>query len=114
MKLSELQFVFSRNIARLIDYIYASDYTCTVGEFYRTPEQAEIYAKNGKGIRDSQHCKKLAADLNIFSLEGKYLTESEDYQQFGKYWKSLNVRNRWGGDFSTRSDGNHFEMYDRE
>lgn len=80
-----------------------------LAEVYRTPEQAEIYARQGKGIRDSMHCKKLAADILLFSFSGTYLTDCKEYEQFGRYWESLNLLNAWGGDFP-RQDGVHFEM----
>ena len=112
MKLNELQFVFAKNVAKLINHIFENGYYCSLGECYRTKEQAEIYAKEAKGIIDSQHCKKLAIDLSLFSPDGQFLIRSEDYEWLGKYWKILNSRNRWGGDFSNITDGNHFEMYD--
>lgn len=112
MKLIEQQFIFSRNINKLMEHIFVSGFYCTVGEFFRTPEQAMIYAHKGNGIINSLHCKRLAADLNIFSPNGTYLTNSEDYASFGKYWKSLHPSNRWGGDFKNLPDGNHFSMTD--
>ena len=109
MKLTEVQFLFSKNVAKLINHIFEEGYHCSLGETYRSKEQAEIYAKQGKGIINSQHCKRLAIDINLFSPEGEYLTKSEDYQKFGIYWEKLNSLNRWGGNFHNK-DGNHFEM----
>jgi len=106
-KLSESQFVFAKNVAKLINYIFECDYYCTLGEAWRTKEQAEIYHKAGRGIINSQHCKRLAIDLNLFSPEGDYLTKTYDYVRFGNFWERLNPKNRWGGKFN---DGNHFEM----
>jgi hypothetical protein len=108
-KLSEQQFQFAKNVARLLNFIFEKKYYCTLGEAYRTKEQAEIYAKEGKGIINSLHCKKLAIDLNIFNPQGEFLTEVEDYQEFGKYWENLHPKNRWGGRFS-RPDADHFEQ----
>jgi hypothetical protein len=112
MKLSEKQFLFSKNVAKLIFFIYDKGFMCTHGEAFRTHEQAEIYAAQGIGIINSRHGLRLAIDLNIFSPEGQYLTATESYQQFGKYWESLNPANKWGGNFQlpTPPDGNHFEM----
>ncbi len=110
MSLSEKQQIFSLNLAKLIEYINSQGYKCALGEVHRTPEQAEIYAKEGKGIKDSLHCKKLAADLFLFK-EGKYLTDKHEYAPFGCYWESLNKANRWGGLF-VRMDSVHFEMQD--
>ena len=108
MILSKQQQIFTYNFASLILFIFDKGYTCTQGETYRTPEQAAIYAKTGKGIKNSLHCKRLAADLNLFSPEGVYLTETAQYKWVGDYWKTLNPSNRWGGDF--KLDGNHFSM----
>ena len=109
MELEELQFEFAQNVASLIQYIYGKGYRVTLGEAWRPPEMAQIYAKEGKGIVDSQHTKRLAIDINLFDKDGKYLSETKDYKWVGDYWKSLNGANRAGCDFP-RGDGNHFEM----
>jgi hypothetical protein len=111
MNLSEKQKIFSQNVAKLINYIYTTNYSCSIGEVYRTPEQAKIYADQGRGILDSLHCKKLAIDINLFSPEGKFITASDPYKNLGLMWEGLHTLNRWGGRFK-RSDGNHFEMQD--
>lgn len=108
MNLSQQQIEFTHNAAVLIHYIFAQGHTCTFGETYRTPEQAFLYAKQGKGIRNSLHIKRLAMDLNVFDAMGNYLTDSKDYEKFGVFWESLNPNNRWGGKFP-KADGNHFE-----
>lgn len=107
MKLSEMQFIFTRNVAKLIEHIFEEGYYCTLGEAHRTQEQALSYAKKGLGTVNSLHCERLAIDLNLFSPTGEYLTSTEDYERFGSYWKKLNSSNRWGGDFK-KKDGNHF------
>jgi hypothetical protein len=111
MKLSEKQQVFCMNASMLIKYIFSKGYSCTFGETYRTPEQAEIYFKQGTGIKNSLHCKRLAIDLNLFSPSGEYLTDSKEYEMFGNFWQNLHPSNRWGGTFP-KPDGNHFEMKD--
>ena len=108
MKLQPQQAAFALDIAKLIQYIFEHNHTVTLSEAYRTPEQAEIYAKEGKGIKDSQHCKRLAMDLNLFDMEGNYLTDKKSYEPFGIYWEGLNPMNRWGGRFM-RADCVHFE-----
>ncbi len=110
MKLHERQSIFALNVSKLIEYIYKQGYTCSLGEAFRTPEQAAIYAKEGKGIKNSLHCQRLALDINIFSPAGEYLSQTSDYKIFGDFWETLNPLNRWGGVFS-RADGNHFEMH---
>lgn len=108
MSLQKQQAAFAKDVAKLIQYIFEHSHTVTLSEAYRTPEQAEIYAKNGKGIKDSLHCKRLAIDLNLFDSGGNYLSETKSYEQFGIYWESLDPLNRWGGRFK-RADGNHFQ-----
>jgi hypothetical protein len=110
--LSQKQAIFAQNVAKLIEYIFSKGYLCSLGETYRTPTQAKIYADEGKGILNSLHCKRLAIDINLFSKNGKYFPLTEDYKPFGDYWESLHPSNRWGGTFKTRPDGNHMEMQD--
>ncbi len=98
-------------MALLIIHVDSIGMSCTIGEVFRTPEQAQIYAKEGKGIVDSLHCKKLAVDLHLFSGDGVYITEFKVYEPLGKYWESLHPANRWGGEFK-RVDSVHFEMQD--
>ncbi len=109
MKLSDQQKAFALDVARLIKYIFDEGYACTLGDAFRSPEQAVINAQKGTGIINSLHCQRIAIDLNIFSPSGEYLSMTEDYRKFGEYWESLYGQNRWGGRFSGRPDGNHFE-----
>ena len=109
MDLSQKQQLFSLNVSKLIAYIYERGYACTLGEAYRTPEQAAIYAKEGKGIVDSLHCQRLAIDLNLFK-DGNYLTDKDSYALFGSYWQMLCTSNKWGGAWVHLVDSNHFEM----
>ena len=103
------QQIFALNVAKLIQYIYEQNHSCTLGEAFRTSEQAELYAKEGKGIKNSLHCRRLAIDLNLFSPDDKYLKAYDDYEPFGLYWEELHADNRWGGRFM-RLDLQHFEM----
>lgn len=110
----EDQFKFTYHVAALIGFIRLRGYNCTFGEAYRTPEQAEIYAKEGKGIKDSLHTKRLAIDLNIFDHNGALLTKPEDYEIFGREWERFDPKNRWGGYFVSKYgghivDADHFE-----
>jgi hypothetical protein len=110
MSLLSDQELFSQNVATLIIYIFGKGYKCTFGEAWRSHEQAVIYAKSGKGIVDSQHCKRLAIDLNLISPKGELLTNSADYELFGVFWEKLCKNNEWGGRWKHRIDGNHFQM----
>lgn len=108
MTLGERQRVFTRLVAKLIEHAYETGYGLTFGEAYRTPEQAALNAKTGKGIASSLHGMRLAIDLNLFR-DGKFLANSEDHRPLGEYWKTLHPDCCWGGDFS-RPDGNHYSM----
>ncbi len=113
MLLSELQRLFARDTALLFKFIDESNLSFTYGEAMRSAEQAELYAKSGKGIEDSLHCKRLAIDINLFSQNGVYLDKTEDYKALGQFWENLSPSNRWGGNFKSRKDGNHFERNDK-
>lgn len=111
MKLWEKQAKFAENVSVLIAFIIKKGFCCTFGDAFRSQAQAALNAKSGIGIKNSLHCERLAIDLNLFDNLGRYLDSSDDYKQFGDFWKTLHPDNRWGGDF-TRGDGNHFEMQD--
>lgn len=104
--LRQRQETFALNVALLIHYIFEQGYTCTLGEAFRTKEQAEIYAKNGKGVINSLHCKRLAIDLNLFK-DGVYQDKSEQYDFAADYWLTLHPDNKAG---VVGGDGNHFSM----
>lgn len=109
--LGEKQREFTRLVALLIDFAYSRNYELTLGEAYRTPEQAALNAKKGTGIANSLHTQRLAIDLNLFK-NGKYCTDSREYEPLGKYWESLSSSEFeccWGGRFR-KPDGNHFSI----
>ncbi|XAI96487.1 hypothetical protein [Microcystis phage Mel-JY34] len=109
LTLGQKQRIFTLNIARLIVWTYNEGYTLSFAEAYRTPEQAALNAKKGSGIARSLHTVRLAVDFNLFK-DGKWLNKSEDFAALGEMWKRLHPLNRWGGDFKSRPDGNHFSM----
>lgn len=108
MMLSEKQQLFAQHVALLIQYITQKQFRCTLAEAYRTPEQAALNAQRGVGIKNSLHCQRLAIDLNLFSPDNIYLTDSKSHEPFGIYWESLDPKNKWGGRFA-KPDGNHYE-----
>lgn len=107
--MSRLQEEFSQSVARLIQYAGALGYGVTFGEAYRTPEQAALNAKSGAGISNSLHTDRLAIDINLFR-DGSYITDDTGHSALGTWWKTLGPRYRWGGDFSTRKDFNHYSL----
>lgn len=110
MTLLEKQFIFSSLVPLLINKAIALGYTVTLGECYRSPEEAARLAKLGKGIKNSLHTLKLAIDLNLFR-NGEYLTTDEAHRQLGTYWETLSAGKpyvcSWGGHFG---DGNHYSI----
>lgn len=103
------QSLFVYLVALLIIEANRLGYELTFGETYRSPEEAARLAKAGKGIAASLHTSRLAIDLNLFK-DGRYLTATEAYRPLGEYWAALNGGCKWGGAFTSRSDGNHFEL----
>lgn len=106
MKLWQKQVLFAQQVPALLLKAKELGYEVTLGETYRPPEMAELYAKQGKGIRNSLHTQKLAIDLNLFR-DGKYLSSTEDHRALGEWWEQQHPLNRWGGRFG---DGNHYSM----
>ena len=111
MTLGQKQRVFVKLVSRLIDYAYTQGYELSFGEAYRTPEQAALNSKSGKGISNSLHTKRLAIDLNLF-IDGEYQTYSLAHEPLGVFWESLSTPEYtccWGGRFK-RPDGNHYSI----
>ena len=104
--LGQKQRRFTRLIGLLIEYAYAHGFELSFGEAWRTPEQAALNAKTGKGIANSLHIDRLAVDFNLFR-NGKWLSASEDHKPLGEYWESLAPDCVWGGRFG---DGNHYSI----
>ena len=107
MTLSEKQQLFVYMIAQLISFAQEKGLRLTFGEAYRTPEQAKLNARTGKGISNSLHTQRLAVDFNLV-VNGQYKTRTEDYLPLGEYWESIG--GSWGGRFKSNPDGNHFSL----
>ena len=109
MTLGEKQRLFMRLLGEFLVWVYQQGYAVTGGELERTVAQAAENAARGSGIANSLHLVRLAIDLNLF-IEGVYQTHSEAYKPLGEKWKSMHPLCRWGGDFVSRPDGNHFSL----
>lgn len=109
MTLGEQQRLFAKLVGKLIDRIYEQGYEVSLDWCYRPPEVAAYYASTGVGVRSSLHTSRLAIDLNLFK-DGAYLSASEDHRAFGEWWCTQHELCRWGGNFTTRKDGNHYSM----
>lgn len=107
--MSAIQQKFAQDAARLILKAAELGYGVTLGDAYRTPQQAAANAASGSGIANSLHCERLAIDLNLFK-DGRYIMNEEGHLELGAWWKSLSPNHRWGGDFSTRKDPNHYSL----
>lgn len=106
MTLRQKQSTFAFLVARLLLFMNERGYEFTLGEAYRSPEEAARLAKLKIGIRNSFHIKKLAIDINLFK-NGKYLSSSESHRLFGEWWERQHPNCRWGGRWD---DGNHYEF----
>lgn len=112
MSLNDLQFGFSRDVAQLLIHAQNLGYRVTLGEAYRTPQQAELDEQSGSGIADSLHCERLAIDLNLFQQDAngwQYIMDGTGHEQLAAWWKSLSPSHRWGGDFP-KKDYNHYSI----
>lgn len=108
MKLIEAQQLFARLLPRLLDHAHSMGYDVTLGEAWRPPETARLYAQQGRGSVQSLHILRLAVDLNLFQ-GGVYLTSTVAHQPLGEWWEQQHPLCRWGGRF-TRPDGNHYSI----
>lgn len=110
MNLIDKQKLFPHLLVQLLDWLDANGYEVTLGEAWRPPEMARMYAKDGRGIENSLHLSRIAIDLCLWK-GGKYLTLSEDYRPAGEFWEKLShspdYECVWGGRFK---DGNHFSV----
>jgi hypothetical protein len=108
------QILFSRLLPQLLDYVQVLGLDVVIGEVYRPPETAKLYASQGRGSKTSLHCDKLAADLMLFAKDGsgtmQYLTGWHGYTELGQYWKKLHSDCAWGGDFVNLKDYGHFSL----
>ena len=110
--LIQKQQAFARLIASLITFAYAQGYKITLGEAYRTPEQAKWNAAHGLGIANSLHISRLAMDFIVWK-DGKMLTSFEDHKPLGEHWESLSTPGLqccWGGRFHSIVDSGHFSI----
>lgn len=128
MSLINEQAIYFRHKCQL--GLFAEQYfTVTEGEAERTQEQHELNVAAGRSTaKRSRHQDKCATDLHFFIFNGKKFIETTDPELYpglkgetyreavrktmkivGDYWKSLDPKNRWGGDWSKPFDPWHFE-----
>jgi hypothetical protein len=125
MGLSDHQYEFLKDIAKLIQFAEEKGIKLTAGEAYRTADQQLLYY-HGKDIKEagsqtlvftegrkrswtkySNHMRRLAMDFNFF-VDGALTYDKSVLSELGEYWEGLSPLNRWGGNFS-HTDTPHFE-----
>lgn len=106
--LRQKQSRFALGVALLIQKADDLGYEVSLGEAWRTPEQAKWNASQGIGTVTSLHIERLAVDLNLYR-DGEWLSKSEDHRPLGEWWESLGPDYRWGGRFK-KPDGNHYSI----
>lgn len=109
MTLRQKQSIFAALLPRLLDKALSMGFEMTLGETYRSPEEAARLAKLGKGIKNSLHTLKLAIDINLFR-DGHYLSSTESHRELGEWWEEQSTDEYeccWGGRFG---DGNHYSI----
>lgn len=114
LALGAKQRLFARLVGTLLAHIYEQGYECTLDWAYRPPDVAEMYAKQGKGIKASLHTSRLAVDLNLFK-DDAYLSDTESHRPIGEWWEAQHPLCRWGGRFkdvsgNPKPDGNHYSL----
>ena len=116
MKLGVKQELFAKYLATFIVRIYGGRVIwdqqplgkIRIGEVYRPPFTAKEYARLGKGIANSVHCKKLAADLFLVK-HGSVTWDNKDYAPLADHWSGSHTLARAGHNFSGR-DSVHFSF----
>ena len=108
MTLNQKQVLFTATLGKFLAWCAQRGHEVILAEVFRTPEQAAIYAEQGKGIKNSVHTKKLAGDMFLM-IDGKITWNPDDYKVLGDKWKSMHELARWGGDFKGR-DAVHFSF----
>lgn len=105
MSLVDEQWDFLQDVARLIQKAADLGYQVTGGELYRTAAQEQLDVDQGLSrTLDSNHLRRLAIDLNFFK-DGQLVVPND----LGAYWEELDPLNRWGGNFHSIKDTDHFE-----
>ena len=119
MSLGQEQEIFAKHVVMLINQAWELGYSVRLGEVQRPIEMQQLYVQQGRSkTMDSQHIKKLAIDL-VLLIGGQVCTRTE-IEPLGKWWESLDPKNRWGGSWrgmieakkSNFVDAPHFERMD--
>lgn len=125
MSYSNKQWSFLKDVSLLITFIASHHWKATGGDLWRSNEEQDRLYNDGKSQKvagQSRHNSRMAIDLNLWDANGDILSIQLDtlgreqhqakVQFIGDYWKSLNPKNRWGGEFKSLYDYMHFERGD--
>jgi len=107
--MSKAQEEFAQAAAKLIQQAVVMGYTVTLGEAWRTPQQAQWNAQHGTGIAHSLHTDRVAIDLDFFK-DGVWVTDGSKLADIGAWWEAQGTNYCWGGRFKHLPDGNHFSI----
>lgn len=110
--LREKQTRFAQALPGLLQKAQALGYGVTLGEAWRSPEQAEWNAEHHLGIACSLHTERLAIDLNLFKPDGSLVTDDTGHKDLGAWWVQQNPDFRWGGNFVHLKDFDHYSLTD--
>lgn len=109
-KLGFHQEEFMKDLSKLLVFIHSCGYEVRGGELFRPAVTQKIYVSQGRSkAKVSNHQKKLAIDLHIFTTDGYWLKSIKELEPIGIFWESLHPLNRWGGHFKSFVDCPHFE-----
>lgn len=108
--LREKQTRFIKQVPLLINKAFELGFLVTAGELERAPQQAIWNAQHGLGTINSLHIQKLAIDLNLFTPEGAAITDDTGHKLLGPWWCTLDPDHRWGGNFKTLKDFDHYSL----
>ena len=110
MSLSDTQWEFLQDIAKLIDFAETNDLKLTAGEMFRTDYQHRENLRQGLSkVLRSRHQDRLAFDLNLFVNGEPQWSYCDEWELLGEYWESLHEDNVWGGRWQEIKDFYHFE-----
>jgi hypothetical protein len=102
VNLREARCMFAGLIWELLSYAREHDLDIALDEGMNRQEKGHM--------KGSLHYFGCAQDILLYDDEGNYLTDSEEYRELGKYWRSLySPLCKWGGDFESK-DGGHFSF----
>ncbi|MDX1728138.1 MAG: M15 family metallopeptidase [Pseudoalteromonas tetraodonis] len=110
MSLSDEQWQFLQDVAKLIQFAEENGLKLTAGELYRTEYQHKHNLKIGlSNVSRSLHQDRLAIDINLFVDGQPQWNMCDEWVMLGEYWESLSFLNVWGGRWQEPFDPYHFQ-----